>query len=75
MKSIWFFVGLLLTIMGAIITASGVYTLFRPPAHPKIYSHLHPDLWWGLFMLSFGLSFMWGSDRRKQLINKEKSHG
>lgn len=57
MKSIWFFVGLLLTIMGAIITASAVYSVFSPPTHTKIYSHLHPDLWWGLFMLAFGLFF------------------
>jgi hypothetical protein len=57
MKSIWFFVGLLLTLMGAIITASAFYSLFHPPEHPKLFSHLHPDLWWGLFMLAFGLFF------------------
>jgi hypothetical protein len=57
MKTIWYFVGLLLTIMGAIITASAVYSLFHPPAQPKIFSHLHPDLWWGIIMLVFGLLF------------------
>jgi len=57
MKSIWYFVGLLLTTMGAIITVSALYSLARPPAQPKILSHLHPDLWWGLFMLAFGLVF------------------
>ena len=57
MKSIWYFVGLLLTIMGAIITAAGVYLLFYPPAQPKVFSHLHPDLWWGILMLVFGLLF------------------
>jgi len=57
MKSIWYFVGLLLTIMGAIITAAGVYFLFYPPAQPKVFSHLHPDLWWGILMLVFGLLF------------------
>ncbi len=57
MKSIWFFVGLLLTVLGVIITASAVYALFQPPAQPKIFSHLRPDLWWGLFMLAFGLFF------------------
>jgi hypothetical protein len=57
MKSIWYFVGLLLTIIGAIITASGLYSLVRPPAEQKIFSHLHPDLWWGLIMLVFGLLF------------------
>jgi divalent metal cation (Fe/Co/Zn/Cd) transporter len=58
MKSIWFFVGLLLTIMGAIITVSAVYSLVNPPAQSKIFSDLHPDLWWGIIMLVFGLLFV-----------------
>ena len=57
MKSIWYFVGLLLTIMGAIITVSAVYSLFNPPAQSKAFSHLHPDLWWGILMLVVGLLF------------------
>lgn len=57
MKSIWFFVGLLLAIMGAIISISAVYSLLRPPDQIKIFSHLHPDLWWGVVMLVFGLFF------------------
>ena len=57
MRSIWYFVGLLLTIMGAIITVSAVYSMVRPPVQVKIFSHLHPDLWWGILMLAFGLLF------------------
>jgi hypothetical protein len=57
MKPIWYFVGLLFTIIGAIITASALYNLSYPPAEPKIFSHMHPDLWWGLLMLAFGLLF------------------
>jgi hypothetical protein len=57
MKSIWYFVGLLMTIMGSIITISAVYSLFNPPAQTKMFAHLHPDLWWGLVMLVFGLFF------------------
>jgi hypothetical protein len=57
MKSIWFFVGLLLTILGAIISISAVYSLLSPPGQPKIFSHMHPDLWWGIVMLAFGLFF------------------
>jgi hypothetical protein len=64
MKSIWYFVGLLLTIMGLLITISAVYSLFNPPAQMKLFSHLHPDLWWGLIMLVFGLFFAI-SNRRK----------
>jgi hypothetical protein len=57
MKSIWYFVGLLLTTLCIIITISAVYSLIHPPAEPKILANLHPDLWWGLFMLAFGLVF------------------
>jgi hypothetical protein len=57
MKSIWYFVGLLLTITGAIITASGIYSWIHPPEQSKILSRLHPDFWWGIFMLAFGLAF------------------
>jgi amino acid transporter len=57
MKSIWYFVGLLFITMGSIITLSGLYLLFYPPAETKIFSSLHPDLWWGVFMLVFGLVF------------------
>ena len=57
MKSIWYFVGLLLTTMGVIITLSGLYALVYPPPEQKMLANLHPDLWWGLFMLIFGLAF------------------
>jgi hypothetical protein len=57
MKSIWYFVGLLLAIMGAIITISAVYSLLSPPEQSKIFSHLHPDLWWGILMLVVGFLF------------------
>ena len=65
MKPIWYFVGLLLTVMGAIITASALYSLANPPAAEKVLSHLHPDLWWGLFMLAFGMVFA--------LLNRRKT--
>ncbi len=65
MKSIWYFVGILLTIMGAIITVSAVYSFFDPPAQAKMFSHLHADLWWGLLMLIFGLLFA--------LLNRRKT--
>jgi hypothetical protein len=65
MKSIWYFVGLLLSIIGILITISAVYSLFHPPAQPKLLSHLHPDLWWGLLMLAFGLLFA--------LLNRRKT--
>jgi FtsH-binding integral membrane protein len=57
MKSIWYFAGLLLTTLGIIITISAIYALIHPPVQQKVLAHLHPDLWWGIFMLIFGLCF------------------
>ena len=58
MKPIWYFVGLLLTVMGVIVTASGIYGLSNPPEHEKVLASLHPDLWWGLVMTAGGLIFL-----------------
>ena len=57
MKSIWYFVGLLLVIMGVIITISAVHSIISPTGQSKILSELHPDFWWGILMLVFGLVF------------------
>ena len=63
MISIWFFVGLMLTVLGIIITATGVYFLFRPQ-HETTLAELNPSLWWGAVMLVGGLSFLIPSSRR-----------
>ncbi len=63
MKSIWYFVGLMFIVMGAIIFLSGLYALVSPPPEHKVFSHLHPDLWWGFLMLVFGVAFSWFNRR------------
>jgi hypothetical protein len=65
MKPIWFFVGILLSVMGAIITVSGVASFMSPPEHAKVLGHLHADLWWGLVMTIAGALFL--------LMNKNKT--
>ena len=58
MKPIWYFVGILLMIIGAIIVAAGIYTLFYPPQEQKILASMHPDLWWGGVMVISGFVFL-----------------
>ena len=55
--SIWFFIGILLTAYGVLITATGLYELVSPPANPPVLANLHATLWWGLVMLIIGLVY------------------
>lgn len=55
--SIWFFVGLLLTIYGIIIVVTGLYHLASPPPHPAVLANLHPEIWWGAVLLALGLFY------------------
>lgn len=56
--SIWFFVGLLLTIYGVMIVATGLYEIGSPPARPAVLSSLHPEIWWGAVLLALGLFYL-----------------
>ncbi|HXX64895.1 MAG TPA: hypothetical protein VEO56_13940 [Bacteroidota bacterium] len=58
MKPIWYFVGLFLTITGAIVMASGLYDLVSPPAQKTVLGELHPGVWWGGIVLASGILFL-----------------
>lgn len=58
MKPIWYFVGLILTIMGGIILLSGLYNLVYPPESKIVLSEKHPDIWWGAIMLLAGIIYI-----------------
>ncbi len=55
MKPIWYFVGLILLITGGIIFATGIYYLIIPPDTKTVLWEIHPNIWWGLIMIIFGL--------------------
>jgi FtsH-binding integral membrane protein len=57
MKPIWYFVGLMLSAMGAVVLIAGVANYLSPPARQTILSQLHPELWWGVVMIAVGLLF------------------
>jgi len=57
MRPIWFFVGLLLLVIGAIVTLNGLYLLFQPSPGKTVLAELHPSIWWGGIMLAGGLTF------------------
>jgi hypothetical protein len=55
--SIWFLIGLLLTLYGLVITATGLYELFSPPANPPVLFNLRASIWWGIVLLLIGLFY------------------
>ncbi len=58
MKPIWYFVGLILTIMGGIILMSGIYNLYFPPESKVVLGEKHPDIWWGAVMVVVGIIYI-----------------
>ena len=55
--SIWFFTGICLAVNGALIFATGIYEIMRPPADKVVLYNLHANIWWGAFLLVLGLFF------------------
>ncbi len=58
MKPIWFFVGLILISMGAVINLSGLYDLFHRTGGEKALGYLHTNVWWGELMVLVGALFV-----------------
>ncbi len=54
MKPIWYFVGLILLIVGFIVLSAGVYYLFVPDHHPIELPGLHLSIWWGIILMIGG---------------------
>ena len=53
---VWFFVGLLLLIYGALIFCSGLGEWQNPP--PTVLANLHAPVWWGGFMVALGIAYV-----------------
>ena len=58
MISIWYFVGLILTIYGVLITGAGIYDLINPSPQPVVLSNLHAGIWWGLLLIGLGILYI-----------------
>lgn len=55
--SIWFFTGLCLGVIGALIFATGIYEIANPPVNKVVLFDLHANVWWGAVLLISGLFF------------------
>lgn len=63
--SIWFFIGLLLSVYGVLIFGSGIYELISPPAveaqgpiERNVMANLHAAIWWGALLFVLGLVYV-----------------
>ena len=61
MRPIWFFVGLVLMCIGAVLVVAGIYYLINPAPNVSAVAELHPNLWWGGVMLVAGAIFLYTS--------------
>jgi hypothetical protein len=57
--SIWFFIGLLLSVYGVLILGAGIYGLVHPPERTVVLAELHAGIWWGAVLLIVGLIYVW----------------
>ena len=55
--SIWFFIGLLLTVYGMLILGAGIYGLSHPPRRTVQMEQYHAGIWWGVLLLLLGLFY------------------
>lgn len=54
---VWFFVGVLLLVYGALIFATGIYEISSPPENRVVLYDLHANVWWGGVLVILGLFF------------------
>lgn len=54
--SIWFLIGLQLSIYGVLIVGAGLYGLYSTE-QTTVLENLHPAIWWGAIMLVLGIFY------------------
>lgn len=55
--SIWFFIGVLLTVYGVMILGYGLWELATNTVANVVLARLHAPVWWGAIMLLLGLFY------------------
>jgi hypothetical protein len=61
MKSIWYFVGLMLLCIGGLIFIAGIYLLISGTEMNTVLADLHPNIWWGGVMIIVGAIFLFSN--------------
>ena len=58
MKPIWYFVGLILLVIGGIVLLTGLYMLVVQSVSKSVLGELFPNIWWGAIMVVSGFVFI-----------------
>ena len=58
MRPIWYFIGLMLSVMGLVIVITGMVNYASPENAKTALADLHPEFWWGAIMIVAGLIFL-----------------
>ncbi|HUB00132.1 MAG TPA: hypothetical protein VMA34_17495 [Terracidiphilus sp.] len=56
--SIWFFIGVLLSVYGAMIFGYGVFTLVTGELSSVALAYLHAPVWWGALLCTLGVFYL-----------------
>lgn len=56
--SIWFFVGILLSVYGVMILGYGIYTLVIGHTANVALAYLHAPVWWGAMLAALGIFYL-----------------
>jgi hypothetical protein len=56
--SIWFFIGVLLTMYGALIEGYGIFELATGQTANVVLANLHAPVWWGGMLGILGLFYL-----------------
>ncbi len=66
--TVWFYIGVLLSIYGVLLTAAGAYQVLHPPA--TTLAAYHATLWVGGLLLVIGLGYMisyWPRSKKREI--------
>jgi hypothetical protein len=58
MKPIWYFVGILLLVLGVLVLGAGIYGMIAGEPQRTVLADLHPRVWWGAIMTVAGALFL-----------------
>lgn len=58
MRSIWYFVGLILSVIGLLVLAAGIYDLLHPTTQGIRLTELHANIWWGAVIFAAGVFYV-----------------